>query len=267
MKNRTMLLLLSISYFVLYALNLMLPLQGANRTTRIWDVTELLLAFGACLVLIRLGHALKKEWILSGALLGGLSGFSHYCHDPSILGTLLEVAAVALTICASLLVLSRPNTRKITILPRSWHHLLRDLLLGVLLALPFALLNNLFFYLQRGASIWQPPLMAAFFALSPAIHEEIVFRLFILSFCLYLLRYSRHPRSVIAISLVLAVVPHSLNHLPDLFLKQPLSALFLFGGTSIVFGLPMALIQFKWGLMAAIAFHWFIDAFRFSFGY
>jgi predicted Abi (CAAX) family protease len=82
----------------------------------------------------------------------------------------------------------------------------------------------------------------AFFALSPAIHEEIVFRLFILSFCLYLLRYSRHPQSGIAISLVLAVVPHSLNHVPDLFLKQPLSALFLFGGTSIVFGLPMALI-------------------------
>jgi hypothetical protein len=37
--------------------------------------------------------------------------------------------------------------------------------------------------------------------------------------------------------------------------------------TSLLFGLPMALLQVKRNLESAMAFHWFIDAFRFAFGY
>lgn len=37
--------------------------------------------------------------------------------------------------------------------------------------------------------------------------------------------------------------------------------------TSLLFGLPMALLQLRRNLETAIAFHWFIDWIRFLFGY
>ena len=37
--------------------------------------------------------------------------------------------------------------------------------------------------------------------------------------------------------------------------------------TSLLFGLPMALLQIKRDLASAIAFHWLIDFMRFLFGY
>jgi membrane protease YdiL (CAAX protease family) len=62
-------------------------------------------------------------------------------------------------------------------------------------------------------------------------------------------------------------VPHSLNHLPDLFLQNPWMGLFMLIATSLLFGLPMALLQLKRNLETAIAFHWFIDFMRFLFGF
>jgi hypothetical protein len=37
--------------------------------------------------------------------------------------------------------------------------------------------------------------------------------------------------------------------------------------TSLLFGLPMALLQIKKNLETAIAFHWLIDFMRFLFGF
>jgi hypothetical protein len=65
----------------------------------------------------------------------------------------------------------------------------------------------------------------------------------------------------------LAVIPHSLLHLPDLFLENPGMALGLLAATSLLFGLPMAILQIRKNLESAIAFHWFIDFVRFLFGY
>ncbi|HUU76187.1 MAG TPA: hypothetical protein VMW63_08870 [Methanoregulaceae archaeon] len=44
---------------------------------------------------------------------------------------------------------------------------------------------------------------------------------------------------------MLAVVPHSLNNLPDLLPISPQPALFLLAATSLLFGLPMAILQIK----------------------
>jgi membrane protease YdiL (CAAX protease family) len=108
---------------------------------------------------------------------------------------------------------------------------------------------------------------SAFEALRPAIYEEIVFRFFVLALCFYLLRSSRSPRLVSLVALVLAVVPHSLNHLPDLFLENPMMGLAMLVATSLLFGLPMAVLQIKKNLESAIAFHWLIDFARFLFGF
>ena len=100
-----------------------------------------------------------------------------------------------------------------------------------------------------------------------AIAEEIVFRFFVLALCLYQLGASPSRRLVTAATVTLAVVPHSLNHLPDLFLQNPLMGLVMLAATSLLFGLPMALLQLRRSLETAIAFHWLIDFVRFLFGF
>jgi hypothetical protein len=139
--------------------------------------------------------------------------------------------------------------------------------MGILFALPLAALNNLYFYLNSGSVQFKPLLASALEALSPAIHEEIIFRFFILALVLYLLRYHLPDRRVTAVAVFLAVIPHSLNHLPELFLQNPLMGLVMLIATSLLFGLPMALLQIKKDLGSAIAFHWFIDFARFWFGF
>lgn len=143
----------------------------------------------------------------------------------------------------------------------------KSILIGILLALPLAVINNLYFYANAGGFRIQNLFTSAFEALSPAIHEEVVFRFFLLALVLHLLKYSASPRLAMAIALFLSVVPHSLNHLPDLFLENPLMAWALLAATSLLFGLPMAILQIRRNLETAISFHWFIDFARFFFGF
>jgi hypothetical protein len=143
----------------------------------------------------------------------------------------------------------------------------RSLLLGIVLAIPLAVLNNVYFYITSGEAQMMGFFVSAFEALSPAIHEEIIFRFFVMAMCLSLLRNSASSRWCLFAAIFLAVVPHSLNHLPDLFLQDPGMALVLLVATSLLFGLPMALLQVRRNLEAAISFHWFIDFVRFLFGF
>ena len=145
--------------------------------------------------------------------------------------------------------------------------LARRLGVGILLALPLAALNNLNFYLQNGSPQFQNILVSAAEALSPGIHEEVVFRYFILAVCFTLLQRSPHRRLVVGASVARAVAPHSMLHLPDLFLENAGMAIGLLFATSLLFGLPMALMQLKRSFESAVIFHWFIDFVRFYFGF
>lgn len=63
--------------------------------------------------------------------------------------------------------------------------------------------------------------------------------------------------------LVLLIIPHALLHLPDVFLSNPMEAVVSLIVLSVLFGLPMAMLQLKRDLVAAISLHWFIDFVRF----
>jgi membrane protease YdiL (CAAX protease family) len=121
--------------------------------------------------------------------------------------------------------------------------------------------------MNAGAIQPQNVFYSAFEALSPAIHEEIVYRFFVLALVLHLLKSSASPRLAMIVAVFLAIVPHSLNHLPDLFLENPAMGLFMLTATSLLFGLPMAILQIRKNLETAIAFHWFIDFARFVLGF
>ena len=145
--------------------------------------------------------------------------------------------------------------------------IIKNLLIGVALALPLAVLNNLYFYLNSGSFVIQNIFVSALEALRPAIAEEVVFRYFILALCFSFFGQKEPGRWQMAAAVFLAVVPHSLNHLPVLFLQNPLMGIAMLLMTSLLFGLPMALLQVKRDLGSAIAFHWLIDFVRFLFGY
>ena len=123
----------------------------------------------------------------------------------------------------------------------------RNMLIGLALAVPLAVVNNLFFFMNNGAPEFISPLSAAGLALAPGIGEEVLYRYLIIALVMWSLKESANRRAVLAAALVLSVVPHSLNHLPDLFLQNPAMGLFMLVATSLLFGLPMALVNLKRG--------------------
>jgi membrane protease YdiL (CAAX protease family) len=142
-----------------------------------------------------------------------------------------------------------------------------SILFGVAAGIPFAIINNLYFYINSHSVQFQRVFSSAFKALNAGIGEEIVFRFFILALCFTLLKSSETPRLVIIASVTMAVVPHSLNHFPDLFLDNALMGFAVFLANVLLFGLPMAWLQIRKNLETAMAFHWFIDFARFLFGF
>lgn len=257
----------ALSYAALYAANLILPLGNTNHMTRIWDWSQMALTVTAGIVLILKRRNLTLAAALTGLALAVVSALSHAQHDPSPLWSALEGAAVWLCFMAGTALFHDLAAGAVRAFRPPLAAIGRSLAFGALVALPLAVLNNLYFYLNAGGVRLQNVFASAFEALSPAIHEEIIFRFFVLALCLYLLQASPSRRWVTVAAVALAVVPHSLNHLPDLFLQNPPMGLAMLAATSLLFGLPMALLQLRRNLESAIAFHWLIDFVRFLFGF
>jgi hypothetical protein len=258
---------MAFGFVVLYLVNYIVPLTNTNYTTRIWDWTELALTAVALGVLAFQWRAIRTRTIWLGGALGMLSGLSYLVDDSSLRGGVTEGIAVLVTFMAGTVLFQNLKRHAIGAFRPPWTAMARHVSFGILFGIPLAALNNLFFYLQNGAPRFHNIFVSAAEALSPGIHEEAVFRYFILAICFSLLQESPRPRLVMIAAIALAVVPHSLLHLPDLFLENPVMAVAMLVATSLLFGLPMALLQIKRSFESAVAFHWFIDFVRFWFGY
>jgi hypothetical protein len=259
--------LMALGFVCLYLVNYIVPLKNTNYTTRIWDWTELALTAMALIVIAFQWRAIRTRTIWLGGALGLLSGLSYLVDDSSLRGGLTEGIAVWFTFMAGTVLFQNLKRHAIAAFRPPWIAMARSVGFGILLGIPLAALNNLFFFLQNGTPRFHNIFVSAAEALSPGIHEEAVFRYFILAICFSLLQESPRPRLVMTAAIALAVVPHSLLHLPDLFLENSVMAVVMLVATSLLFGLPMALLQIKRSFEAAVAFHWFIDFVRFWFGY
>lgn len=253
-------------YAALYAMNYWLPLGSINHTSRIWNWSQTALTAGACLTLVLQGRYLTTQRVLLGFVLAALSTLSHWLHDPSLLWSLLEGVGVWACFLAGV-ILFKDQEASVSAFQPPLADLGKSILFGIMVAIPLAVINNLYFYMNAGLLHLQNVFYSAFEALSPAIHEEIIFRFFILAITLSLLKFSASRQWATVIAILLAVIPHSLNHLPELFLENPTMGLFMLIATSLLFGLPMAILQMKRNLETAISFHWFIDFARFFFGF
>jgi hypothetical protein len=259
--------LVALTYVFLYGMNLWLPLGWSNYTSRIWDWTQATLTLVALAVVIMKRQNLPVGLLLSGFALGTISAFSHSLHDPDVWGSLKEGFGVLVCFSGGAAIFRNLRQHVVLTFQGSWLQIGRSLLIGMALAIPLAAFNNFYFYMNSGSIQFTNWFYSAIEALSPAIHEEIIFRFFILALVYELLKELPPSRWITVAAVVLAVVPHSLNHLPDLFLQNPVMALVLLAATSLLFGLPMAMLQIRRNLESAIAFHWFIDFARFLFGF
>jgi hypothetical protein len=109
-------------------------------------------------------------------------------------------------------------------------------------------------------------LTEAIMAPKPAIMEEMAFRLLFMGLAIVVLSKVL-PRNIAVVGAVfMAIVFHSAAQVPDLLASDPALALGSVVLTSLLFGLPMALLAYKKDIETAIGFHWIIDALRFSLG-
>ena len=259
--------LIALAYVFLYGMNLWLPLTWSNYTSRIWDWTQTTLTLFAVAVVIMKRQNLSVGLLLLGFILGAISAFAHSFHDPDIWGSLKEGLGVLFCFSGGAAIFRNLRQHIVLTFQGSWVQIGYSLLSGIALAIPLAAFNNFYFYMNSGSIQFTNWFYSAIEALSPGIHEEIIFRFFVLALVYDLLKEMPPSRWITVAAFLLAVVPHSLNHLPDLFLQNPVMALVLLMATSLLFGLPMAMLQIRRNLESAIAFHWFIDFTRFLFGF
>lgn len=261
-----------VTYAILYTLNLAIPLARSplfhynNYTTRIWSWSEFALAGAAVAVLFTRRQVMVRPVVLA-FVLASLSGASIYWRTHGMIDAVQEGVIVFLTFLASVTLFQHNQGLTVSAFQSSPATFLRSVLFGVAAALPLAAINNLFFFITSGNIVFTDGLRSALMALSPGISEEIIFRYFIIALCGHWLQSDSRQGLGFWAMILLTVVPHSLNHLPDLFLTDPAMAVFMLAATCFLFGLPMALLQAKKNLETAIAFHWFIDFARFLFGY
>ena len=272
-KGRFVLLLMVLGYAGLYILNILLPqdlcfpFQFSNLTSRIWSWTELVLGMLALFILVINRESVSRNEFCTGMILGVISGTSHYLMNQSLTDGVLTTILVVICYSSALLLIRSEAGRSIITFQESFQTIGRLILLGIIISIPFAVLNLAFFYLNTGLQSFTWVIQAGILACNPAISEEIIFRLFPVILVMTLLRNECSERTILGAAVCIGVIPHSLNHLPDLFVTDPVAAMSMWILTSLLFGLPLCLLQLYKGLPSACGFHWFVDMTRFLCGY
>lgn len=241
-----------IVFFISYVVNFILPFEKTlfnfrDITERIWIWCEILISGLAIFYIFKIKNFNRKDLIVSIIL--GIMSSTYYSYISGICTTICYYSACQIF---------RKYSQQDKYFDLGAKNTLKSLLLGILSAIPFAIVNNLgmFFGNVRVTNI-----VAAFlYALSPGISEEVIFHFFLIAFVTIIFR-GNIPKNKFGILLtyILTIVPHSLIHLPLIFIQNPIGALLQCAITSVVFSIPMVWLVRNENLQTAIAFHWFVD--------
>lgn len=271
--GRSGVIMIGIIYGILYLLNLLLPLSQVwiftwpDRISRIWGVTEILIGIFSLFILISNIRNISYRSLIVACICAVLGGSANGFSTSSAFDGILTGGIIFLSYLAGVSLLTQTRPRFAISETQTFRSFLLTGLLGIAVSIPLAGVNLLYFMNTEGPALMENPLWSGFLAINPAVSEEIIFRFLLICLTLFLLREEKSDLIVFLSVLIFAVIPHSLNHLPDLLLENPSAAGVLFVASSLLFGLPMALFQLKKGLFSAITFHWSIDWIRFTFGY
>lgn len=237
----------------LWFINIVVPLSFgsnlisfANHTERLWFLSMIIIAFMALVMIWKERYLCPTHLILAGIL-------AILVWNP--FGSVVTF----LTYYGGTAIFQKTTNRIVLLRGRIWS----SLLIGMAIGLPLAGLNVFMALASNAMEIdMANPFWAAFAALRPGISEEVIFRYFI--YALLVRRFNDcFTKKQAGLSLVLLIVPHVLLHLPDLFMTDPVNAIVSAVFLSLLFGLPMALLQLRRDLLSAITLHYFIDFVRF----
>lgn len=141
--------LMALAFAALFLINYSIPLQNGNYSTRLWDWSDLALAAGALVVIGLRWRALRVVPVVTGAALSLVSGLSRYQHGFYLRGAVTEAVAVWLAFIAGNILFQELKERRVAAFQLPISGILRGLGWGLLLALPLAGINNLFFLLTK----------------------------------------------------------------------------------------------------------------------
>ncbi len=237
--------------------------------------------FNALIILVSLGvlawdaRVLRRsDWIMAfviGACMGiGVSYTSFYplleLANP-VLTSLAHGAALVVLVLAGLVIMRSGGPVVFRIANGEWKKGFQSLGLGLILGLPFALLNVYAFSLMQNRSIqWHDPLGAAWQALQPGLVEEVAYRFALLGF-LWLIVRRVWPERAVLIASVLSLLVHNYAHFDNLFRDNLPFALAYGAAVGLIWGAPMTILAVRRDLESSIAFHWLQDFVRFAAGF
>ncbi len=253
------------AFAVMFTVNFFVPIQQIvfikfyNIQVRSWTWCELIICTLAIYYILKLKRFTLLD-LLVGIALGITVKYTGYNY----------VSAVSTMVCYySACQIFRKYKQESKYFEIDIKTFIKSLLLGVLFAIPFAVVNNLAIYMVNHQSLSfeiSNALRGAFSALSPGISEEIIFHFFLLAFATYVFK-GDIPKDKATIFFVyfMCVVPHCLIHLPVIFTQDFSFGIMNLLFTSLLFGTPMVWFVKNKNLQMAIAFHWAIDFTRFIF--
>ncbi|WP_027624443.1 CPBP family intramembrane glutamic endopeptidase [Clostridium lundense] len=264
--------MISLVTFMIFILSYILSIKVTQTKNdgmfmyRAWMWTEYIIGIASFVVIAAKFRDIKAEFIFPAIVLTFISSIS--LLNRSDIGTTIKEAVILFCSFIAACLLSKGNNNiKSSLVESKFKKAILSLVLGALISMPLAIINFFYFKNTTGYLNWQNPITSAFLALQPGIAEEIVFRFFIMNVFITILSKHVDKKHTIAISMFLGVVPHSLCHFSQLWIVNPISAIVMLMLTSLLFGLPMAYLQYKRDLETAISFHWCIDFIRFLGGF
>ena len=280
--------LIAVAILGVYLLAVGYAAQVDGDYGRVWTWEGYLAGVAGLAVIARYRERLNWSVIGLGLGLGalvGLIGISGLSQGST--PWLAEATFITLALIGGVLLRQTAHDRKrghpgvrVSLLDGVWHEHWRvalrygvraagrSLLFGALLGLPLAVLNVVYFAATSGPGQgWQLVLPQAVGALRPAVLEEIVFRFFVINLSVAVVGNRLSPRNLMIGALALGIVPHAFFHGAGGLVANPLGYIGFSLLTGLIFGLPMAYLQWRRDLETAIGFHWVIDFVRFWAGF
>lgn len=204
-----------------------------------------------------------RTWLAGSAIAAAMLAVEVVFRD-NLLGGLVLGAVIAPQVMAGIALLDSSRLARVWLLEGRPLAAGRAFARGCLLAVPPALMNvsGMTAEMASAAEASFQSAWMALYALQPALLEEAWARLFLLPLLYVAFRSasgSTTGRALLA-ALLLSVAVHGLAHAPQ-SIASVTNALF----TTLVFGVPLALLFLRRGLESAIGYHFFIDLVRFGY--
>jgi predicted outer membrane lipoprotein len=241
----------------------------------LFDIFNLATLLISGIVLLRSYSSLSRLDVLisllSGCVFGLFVTFTTFYpllnFNSSLLTSFGHGASLSIILAAGLILMRAGGPVRLNLAEREYRNSQKGVLLGLLLGIPFAILNAVAFALMQGQAFsLQDPIASALGALQPGFVEEVVYRLTFLSLVWAAIK-DQNPKYAIPLAALLALLVHNYSHLSDLFVVQPLFAIAYGAVLGILFGVPPTLLALRRNLESAIAFHWIVDFVRFLSGF